>query len=301
MITTIVLSWNTSYAALACMQSVDEARANAPELVGQKILVNNNSTDENTAIITDGLSGFPNWTYLYSDYNRGFAGGMNLGLNEAIARDPAYVLFLNADTQLEPSFFQYLEDYLQENTDKDWIGFTIKTTGQSEPLTLGGYSYLSWFGAAISCRPTTGLGLPCFRARRLDYIDGCAMLCSAPLLHESSGIPEHHFMYFEELELSQFVKSRKRIGVCEGGIVYHRGGVATAQLPNELHPSYLAALACFSFTKRHMPWKLPSVLVSRLFWLALKSLWELDSQHLLGWFKAAQQFIFHGSAKPSKE
>jgi GT2 family glycosyltransferase len=124
----VILSWNGWQDTLECLESVE--RVTYPNY--EVVLLDNGSMDDSVARIREWVMGRPEqWgpaqhlpegvaailpagarvalvterlTLIRCDENLGFAGGCNLAIDFALARDPSigFVFLLNNDTQVEP-------------------------------------------------------------------------------------------------------------------------------------------------------------------------------------------------------
>ena len=97
----VVLSWNGREDTLACLRSL--ARVDYPDL--RVIVVDNASEDGSAEAVADA---FPSVELIRNDANRGFAGGMNVGLQRALALGADFALTLNNDTEADERFVRML-------------------------------------------------------------------------------------------------------------------------------------------------------------------------------------------------
>ncbi|MFM7672888.1 MAG: glycosyltransferase family 2 protein [Bacteroidota bacterium] len=111
MVSVILINYNTFGLTSACLRSI---YAHTKGVSVEVILVDNASTECDP---TDFLLEFPTIKLIRSEQNLGFAGGNNLGLQEAQGE---YVLLLNSDTELtEDSISLACQEYNQQSN----IGF----------------------------------------------------------------------------------------------------------------------------------------------------------------------------------
>lgn len=97
----VVLSWNRRTDTLACIASLE--RATYPSL--SVVCVDNASSDGSADAVA---ASFPDVHVLRLDENLGFAGGMNAGIQAALAAGADHVLVLNNDMLVEPEFAEPL-------------------------------------------------------------------------------------------------------------------------------------------------------------------------------------------------
>ena len=108
--TVVVLSWNGREDTLACLRSL--AAATYPRL--EVIVVDNGSSDGSADAVA---AAHPDLVLIPLDANLGFAGGMNVGIAEALSRGAGPVMLLNNDTVVEPGFVEPLVDALESRSD----------------------------------------------------------------------------------------------------------------------------------------------------------------------------------------
>jgi GT2 family glycosyltransferase len=100
-VTAVVLSWNGRDRTLACIRSLEEVTYRPFSI----LVVDNGSHDGSAdAVACD----HPAVRLVRLDENLGFAGGMNAGIGESIARGADAVLLLNNDMRVEPGFVEPL-------------------------------------------------------------------------------------------------------------------------------------------------------------------------------------------------
>jgi GT2 family glycosyltransferase len=102
----VVLSWNGREDTLACLRSLGEA--SYPRL--DVVVVDNCSSDGSPEAVA---AEHPGATLVRLESNRGFAGGMNAGIEAALARGADHVMLLNNDTVVEPGFLEPLVEALE--------------------------------------------------------------------------------------------------------------------------------------------------------------------------------------------
>jgi hypothetical protein len=90
----VVLSWNGREETLACLRSLAEVSYEPFDVV----VVDNASGDGSADAVA---AEFPGVELVRSDRNLGYAGGMNLGVERALARGAEHVLLLNNDTVVD--------------------------------------------------------------------------------------------------------------------------------------------------------------------------------------------------------
>ena len=260
----LVLDWRQAQLAMACADSLDQCHYPADELELCKVLVDNGSGDDASLEYIEPTISSKGWAIHKNATNLGFAGGMNSGLECLAYAKPSYVLLLNSDITLARSAVAELLQFVKTHPDAAIIGLSISDAGPDQSSSGSVLRYYSWLGWARSIKAD--------RANfKTDYLNGAAMLCKTDFLNRIGGIPSNNFLYFEELQMRDKLLPNESIALCRTAIASHIGGASTVECKS---PSrhYYAALACLRYTKNKYAYKFPTVLLTRLSWLAWLSL-----------------------------
>ena len=194
--TVVVLSWNGREDTLACLRSL--AAATYPRL--EVIVVDNGSSDGSADAVA---AAHPDLVLIPLDANLGFAGGMNVGIAEALSRGAGPVMLLNNDTVVEPGFVEPLVDALESRSDASAACSQI--VFRDDPATV-------WYAGA-SFRPgrghhgsNHGYGRPRIAATTPPFVTdracGGAMLVPAAAFAELGDFDESLFAYAEDTDWS---------------------------------------------------------------------------------------------------
>lgn len=191
---TIVLNWNGLADTRECLNSL-----RAAEYDNNRILVvdNGSKADEATTLARE-----------YGDMievirlpeNRGFAGGMNAGIRRALELAPDYVLLLNNDVIVEPSFLAKLVE--QARRLPKLAAANPKTYFYSEPRKIystGGRVSL-WRGVARQVGRGQEDRGQFEKVARRDYADGMCMLIPRSAIEKVGLLDEQYFAYWEETD-----------------------------------------------------------------------------------------------------
>lgn len=169
--------------------------------------------------------------------NRGFAGGCNEGIRQALASGSEWILLLNPDTTVEPDFIARLPQ------EKGMVGL---------PLNEGGG--VAYAGIVKWLRPTLPhLYQPC-KGGPLTYVIGAGMLIHRDVFEKVGMLDERYFLYFEDADFS--MRARKAgvpIRFAEHPVISHGVSQSTKQLGSPLLLRYHARNALL-FNWIHGPW-----------------------------------------------
>lgn len=231
-VTVVVLSWNGREDTLACLESL--AAATYPRL--GVLVVDNGSGDGSPEAVA---AAHPDVALVRLDANLGFAGGMNVGIAEALSRGAELVMLLNNDTEVEPGFLEPLVDALEP--DEAVAAACSQIVFRDDPATV-------WYAGA-SFRPgrghhgaNRGYGGPRLSAATPPFVTdracGGAMLVSARALAELGDFDESLFAYAEDTDWSlRSARAGWRLLVVPASVVRHAVSAASggASSPDTLY------------------------------------------------------------------
>ncbi|MGC2476934.1 MAG: glycosyltransferase family 2 protein [Candidatus Sulfotelmatobacter sp.] len=199
--------------------------------------------------------------------NVGFAAGNNIGLRYALA-DPncQYCWILNNDTVVEPNALSAMVRLMQQKPEVGLCGsLNLDYHHPDLVQARGGKIYNQWT-ARVRRLPPRALGALDSRPSRMDYVNGASMLASRAFLEGVGLMEESYFLYFEELDWAMRAKGKYMLGYAPDSVIYHKQGATIGSHGDRrqrslLSDQYLSRNRVL-FTRRFLPWALPTVLVS---------------------------------------
>ncbi|MCZ7589595.1 MAG: glycosyltransferase family 2 protein [Gaiella sp.] len=229
-VTAVVLSWNGREDTLACLESL--AAATYPRL--SVVVVDNASTDGAPGAVA---GEFPDVRLIALDENRGFAGGVDVGLTAALEDGADSVLLLNNDATVEPGFLEPLV-----------TAAAADGVGAACAQILDAATGRVWYaGATYDPRRGhqgrhTGYGLPPLPPETAPYETdracGGAMLIPRSALERVGPLETELFAYAEDVEWSLRARAAGlRIVVVPASVVHHRVSASSggASSPDSLY------------------------------------------------------------------
>ncbi|MCM0083596.1 glycosyltransferase family 2 protein [Geomonas sp. Red32] len=205
--------------------------------------------------------------------NLGFAGGNNVGLRYALARDDFdFVWLLNNDTVVAPDALASMVESMAHRPDAGFCGAMLLDYSPPQAVqSYGGSTYNRWLAAPKSVGAGETLGPAIDEdtvSQGLDYVAGASMLVPKRLLVEIGLMCEDYFLYFEEIDWFQRARRRFRIAFSSRSRVYHKEGASigsssVAASRSKLSDFYLVRNKVL-FTRKFFPLLLPVVILSTL-------------------------------------
>ena len=204
--------------------------------------------------------------------NLGFAGGNNVGLRYALARDDfEYLWLLNNDTVVDGNALTCLVRRMQEKPRAGICGSTLPYYSLPGKLwARGGATYNRWFAYAKCIGIHQAMNSPADPdevERKMAYVAGASMLVSRAFLRDIGLMDEGYFLYFEEPDWAVRARGRYELAYSRDSVVYHKVGssVRSLQAPpgGGRASTRLNAESAMRFTRKYFPLAVPTV------WLAL--------------------------------
>jgi len=187
---------------------------------------------------------FPSFFYLSQKENRGFAGGMNAGIEKALAEGADYVWLLNNDAEAEENSLSLLVRASEEDS----------SIGAISPLIREKQSKQIWFAKGkidflrmrvIHVEPNEQdwkkMSFPS------EFLTGCALLIKREAFEKIGKLDERFFLYYEDADFCLRLKEAgfKRL-VATRAVVLH--AERSNQNPAKL---YYLVLSGLRFFKKH--------------------------------------------------
>jgi len=203
--------------------------ADDPQFPTWDAIVVDNASDEKTrTLLAAAAQKHPSLRVILSESNRGFAGGMNLGMRQA--RGDVFIL-LNSDTVVPKGMIGRIADAVRSNPRTGLLGPVTNAAGNEQGIFTSGEDVrkaleegLAFANAQAASRPVP--------AYRLDF---CCVALSRDAYEEVGELDEAFGRgYYEDFDYS--LRARQaglELGVIEDAFVYHQGSVSFKSLGKE--------------------------------------------------------------------
>lgn len=281
----ILVNWNGWRDTLPCLESL--LSLDYPDF--GVVVCDNGSTDDSPAMIRQwarrhgvscaeysrreaeagGDPGKHPWlTLVPTGANLGFAGGNNVGLRYALARQVRYCWLLNNDTVVEPDALTHLVARMLQDPGIGICGSSIRMHHDPDRIqALGGGFYhrflgLPWHFGRFT-RWSDSASLQRRAESRMNYVEGASMLVSKEFLAQVGLMGEEYFLYFEEADWALRAKGSFRLGYAPLSVVYHKvgGSIGTSSNPGRKSRvcDFYNVRNRILFARRYHPVTLPTV------------------------------------------
>lgn len=237
----VVVAFNSADVILGCVESLLAQDGGAPAV----IVVDNASTDDTVGVLRDWASRTGadlrefaatdrpsrdtagRVTLVHSGANRGFAGGVNVGL-AILAAMPAVKHFwvLNPDAFADAGACRAILRQAAKTPGYALMGGRVCYAEPPHRVQIDGGLVSLWTGVSGNVnlgRPVAEAALP--KGEDLDFITGASMIASRGFYEAVGPMREDYFLYYEEADWA-LRRGEMPLVVAEGLVVYHHAGTS---------------------------------------------------------------------------
>ncbi len=217
-----IISINYNGARVTCEMLESLKRITYPHI---EVIIIDNASQEDPSLIRNE---HPWITFIRSEKNLGFAGGNNLGLNEARGK---YFLLLNNDTEVEPGFLEPLVARMEADSGIGAVSPKIIFHHTPGLIQFAGFEPIN---------PYTGRGNAIGNGQKdngsfnvsmeTSRAHGAAMMISRKVVEKIGLMADLFFLYYEEMDYCERIKrAGYTIWYEAGSTIYHKESIATGK------------------------------------------------------------------------
>ena len=242
-IAVIILHWGAVEVTVRCLQSI--ARASFPGR-GTILLIDNTGRIDRSLL----ASVAPLELELYQPpRNLGFAEGCAWGMAMAMEHGVDFVLLLNNDAVVEPSFLEVL---LRAVAQSPGVGVLCPQIVSPRRLWYAGGTFSLWSGIPRQQRRSRNSARMSGPPREVDYATGCAMLIDPAVVRAVGSFDPQFFLYCEDLDFSLRVRRAGfKILFVPASLVHH---AVTDESDREELRVYYSTRNLLEVMRRHAAW-----------------------------------------------
>ena len=212
----ITVNYNQPQATVELLRSVKSHNRHGNFEI---IVVDNGSKVDDTIEIS---REFPNYKYIRSEQNLGFAGGNNLGIKKASGD---YLFFVNNDTEFTSGLVKKLSSFLDSNPSAGLVCPKIMYYAQPTIIQYAGFTKMNFYTGRNKCIGQNEIDNGQFDASAYPtaYAHGAAMMVRREAIDKAGLMPEIYFLYYEEMDWCEKIKSTGyEIWVEPDAVIYHK-------------------------------------------------------------------------------
>jgi GT2 family glycosyltransferase len=235
-------------------------------------------------------------SFLFSDYNYGFSGANNIGIEYALSKNSDYFWILNNDTIVDTDSISFLMKMADENG-PSLIGSTICEYYKRDVIQCtAGFKFNE-----LICRIkkiNSGKNIKdvnYLKIKKLDCISGCSIFFNYQTFNKIGFFDESYFLYFEEVNLKKICeKNNINTLWCKKSIVWHKEGksIGSKNIKHKKSDTseYYGNLSCLIYFKKYYSFKFFYIFIYRFIARFIIHLFHFDFRKIKILCKAYRDF-----------
>lgn len=202
--------------------------------------------------------------------NFGFAGGNNVGIRYALAKNEFdYIWLLNNDTVIKTDALIQLVKRVEDKPTKGICGSTLIYYHRPDKVqAFGGATFNKWIcapkhiGELEDWEYLDNINADLIE-KKMDYVVGASMLVTRKFIVDIGLLSEDYFLYYEEMDWATRAKGFYDLAYAPQSIVYHKEGSTIGSSRDHRKNSFIADYYLIKnrivFTKKFFKYALPTV------------------------------------------
>lgn len=226
----LVLNWRRYDETQECLESLQSLEIPPRPRV---YLIDQES---DTAALGHLVARFPEVVAIPLSGNLGYAGGMNRGIERALADGAKYLMLLNNDARMTPPVVRQLLALFKSHLHVGVAGPSLRFLPPDERVVSIGLEVNRWSGR-VHLRHHGGLPENLYPyPHQVDAVSGACLMISAEVLREIGPLDESYFFYFEDVDLCLRARAAGWNVYCiPTAVVYHEGGATMGESPDRVY------------------------------------------------------------------
>ncbi len=215
-IVAVVLNYERAEDTIRCVRSLQSVDG-----LDGVIVVDNASGDDSLERLRES---FPDIELVAVEENRGYTGGNNIGIRQAVTRGARFVLVVNNDVEaVDRRFAGVLADRLAADPRAGIAGPLVRYPDGTQQDTVERFPSLGLAIRLALARRAGRRRRPPSTELEVDAVNGACLLLKRELLDDVGGFDEGYFMYGEEADLAWRARRKgwTSIFVPVPGVVHH--------------------------------------------------------------------------------
>ncbi len=241
----IILNWNRLDDTLECLESVAKLDYGNYETI---VVDNGSRTDPVPAV----ERAFPSLKIIANGINLGYAGGNNVGIRYFLERGVEYVVLLNNDSIVDPTFLTELVRAAQSDPSIAALGPKVLQYDNRDRIyavygkAVYGHVLVKVWGWN---QPRTDFA----DQKDVGFVVGSGMMMSAAALKKIGLLDEEFFAYHEDVDWCECARQQgMRVVYVPSALQWHKGSASTGGGAQYVSPQrYLLARNTVLYAKRH--------------------------------------------------
>ena len=248
----VVINWKTPQLTTDTIDSIK--KIHHPGFSYHIFLIENGSPDNSLEVLKARYSSDPLVTVVPQSRNLGFAGGNNIGIKLIIKQSYDYALLINSDVVVDPDFLVNLFKVINHDHNigavSPKIYFAPGYEYQKKNYVKKDIGRVIWsVGSAIDWNNVYGSNLGIDEVdhgqhdtpqSNMEFISACCILVSRQALLKAGLMSEDYFMYYEDNDFCQKIKSVGfRLAYEPSAVIWHLNSGSGTAGGGPLHDYFL--------------------------------------------------------------
>ncbi|MGA9212559.1 glycosyltransferase family 2 protein [Kaistella sp.] len=220
----IIVNYNVTELLRKCLSSIHRF---VQDVEYEVIVIDNNSPDSSWK---DLATEFPQFKFIASEKNEGFAIANNKAIKEAVGE---YILLLNPDTEFEAYDMKGIFDFAESKENFGCLGLRmhdakggfLPESKRSVPDMFNSFEKLFTNFKKNTSKSYYRNDIGEYEVAEVEVITGAFLLMKKSLYEEIGGLDEKYFMYGEDIDLcfTLLRKKYKNWYYGKASILHHKG------------------------------------------------------------------------------
>lgn len=196
-VSAVIVNWNRFKDTVECVDSLQRGSLTCSKI----IVVDNGSSDGSAKRLKGRFDGDESIVVVECSQNKGFAAGVNRGIQEAFHGSDDYIFLMNNDATVDPDCLLTLVSAMQSDDKLGLAGPCILYHHKTEKIWQGGGYYRVLRAGVQVPDKSRKWGEVSKSTQEVTFLSGCTQLIKSDLLRKVGTFDEDYFMYSEDLDL----------------------------------------------------------------------------------------------------
>ncbi len=215
-----------------------------------EVIVVDNGSDIN--VLPKWIKQYPEYLFIRSEVNTGFAGGNNIGYDHAKG---ALLFFINNDTEVTATLLEGMVTYMHQNPNVGIVSPKILYFDQPKILQYAGFTAMNYLTARNQAIGQFEVDNGQYQSvtGKTGYIHGAAMMVTRKAIDTVGLMAENFFLYYEELDWCERIRNAGfEIHVNMEEVIYHKESISVGK--NSALKEYFMNRNRILFIRKNTSW-----------------------------------------------
>lgn len=195
-VTIVILNWNGKNDTIECLNSLNSITYNNHDI----FVVDNGSTDGSVECLK---ALFPGIEIIETGSNLGYAGGNNVGIQQAIDSGADYVLLLNNDIVVDKAFLDELVNVAESDEKIGFVGpkvYFYDYDGRRDVINFAGAKINYYRGAILRKGWRESDHGQYDQVEEMGFVEGSCVLVKRQVIEKVGVLDPEYFTYWEDID-----------------------------------------------------------------------------------------------------